>query len=453
MFKNKGILAFFIYYLVTLINDPIVLNYGIEGAATPRQFAIIAGVMIVWRYVKLDRESFFCRTIKWLFLFYFVCACSFSIFYILDKANENYLTTLLTNGANIIWIFTVGSALSQGITKDDITKFIYGILFLGLIPLLSGLYELSQSQHIMHGGFAERGVGSFFWVRGFHNDKVDFVSGLAPAVFVAFLLILRQRSKTWYLLPYFSLSMYVIFFSFSTTGILGVVSGLIFLILFFGTFRVKIGMLIVVVSTVLFLIVSINTDMGSFFIKQYLIKYEHQSNSETLQTGNARYAMGLICLREFINSPIFGVGFGGHVNIIYHELGGWGGQGNAHSILSVPADLGLTGTIPFFLFWAGLYAFVFRSITQLDRYHIDKDVSILLQLSSALSIFVIFRLLFYFHSIANASFIMWPALVYATSSWAASPVNMDDRFHRISKSNHTVHITSIKRLECRSWFL
>lgn len=413
IFENVGLWAFFLYWFTTLINDPVVLYFGRQGVATPKQFALLAGIIIAAPSfdMKPCRSGLFARSILWLLLFYFVCVTSYTCSFLTGNVNEDYLLTLVTNGGNILWLVIVCNVLSRGVSEMDRIRFVWGMLLLGLIPLASGLYELVTQQHILSGGFSERKVGNFFWVRGFHIDKVDFVSALAPSVLLAYLLLTVDGwIRRCYLIPYFIAGIGLTFYSFSTTGCLGLTGAILSVAVLSNTRRLqtKVAFVAVCVIGVVTLTVLLDTDKGRFFKDQYTAKYERQSYLE----DNPRYVYGRICLREFLHSPLCGVGFGNHVTIIYDELGGWAGGGNAHSVMSIPADLGLLGTVPFVLCFAYLYYYTWRS-ARYAALRVSKFDGVLIGLAASMSVFLLARFAFYFHSLADPTIFAWIVIVFA----------------------------------------
>lgn len=414
IFENVGLWALLLYWLTTLINDPIVLYYGQEGVLTPRQVAVVISIMITIPSFGLKslRGTVFARSIPWLVSFFLVSAVSYTFFAMIGRTNLDHFKTLVATGANVLWLIVVGAALSKGLSPSDKKKLVRSMLLIGMVPLVTGLYESVTQQHLLSGGFADRGLGSFFWVRGLHVDKVDFVSALAPGVFLAYLLLgLKGWLKMWYLLLYFAAGLALSFYSFSTTGMLGLVGGIFVISLLYQCRGKRIGFTLVVLCVVAILATYIvgETDMGRFLTDQYTDKYERQSHLE----NNPRYVYGAICVREFLESPLWGIGFGNHVMKIYHETGGWAGGGNAHSVLSILADLGLLGAAPFFFFFGYLYYHTWRSVLRYSNsqmFYVDRT---LLGLVLSMSVFVLAKFAFYFHALADPTVYVWLALTYA----------------------------------------
>jgi O-Antigen ligase len=425
VFDNPALWALFAYYLANLVNDPVNLWLGLNSIFTPKQFALVFGIAFLIFEKGPKRNSLFRNSMFSLIAFYAICLTSYTLFLVAGKASEGAWLGLLTTGINILWLFVVGNVLSRGLTARDARNFIGGMLILGLIPLLSGLYEISQGQSILRGYLPDKWVGLFFYIRGFHIDKVDFVTALAPAIISGFILISHHGvKKHWYLLPYLGASLVCVFKSFSTTGIIGLTGALLFLAFLNVSRTAKIYFIILLALGVGVVLAAINTQGGQFLVEQYTDKYEKQ----TQLAYNPRFVYGAICFRAFLGSPIWGVGFGNHQRLIDQEVHGWAGGGGAHSIMKIPADLGLIGSIPFFLFWIILYSATFRSFRAMSFKRGDEH-SIMVKFSLGFSIFVLARLILYFHGMAGEAFILWPAFAYAThggnlkspaasSSWA-----------------------------------
>lgn len=437
LFDNPGLYAFFLYYFASLINDAVVVLYGVGGLFTPRQIAIVLGIVTLISSGILSRVALsrvYRASIISLSLFYCVAILSYSTFALIGNVYDRYVLTLITDGANILWLVVVGFFLSNGLTQKDKRRLPWCFILLGLIPLLTGLVELTQGRYILRGeGLAESHAGIVFHVRGFHFDKVNYVTALAPAIFSCFLLISSVGLlKKIFLLLYFGSSLILVFMSYSTTGIVGVAGGLLLLFLFYGTKRTRINALFVLALAAVGLYVILRSEQGQILLSWYAIKIERQSSPEQ----NLRYAMNSIALREFARSPVWGLGFGNIVPLVDDELRGWGGAGNVHSILGVPADLGLMGAIPFFSFWGILYSFVFRLMMQTRSIVIDTNDRILRGLAVGFSVFVFARLLAYFHSMSDEAFIMFPALVYAISE-----KRMGRTASVVSRQAHARHVT------------
>lgn len=417
--ENRGLLALFLYYAATLVNDPIVLHFGVPGVLTPKQIAIALGILIAIPHLKrwgARTESLFTKSVSWLIAFYGISFVSYAVVSVFGIVDEDVSITFITTGANILWLFTTGSLLSRGLSIRDQHKLTWGLLFLGLIPLFSGLYEASLGRPIMSGGFAENGIGDFFWVRGFHTDKVDFVSALAPGLFLAYVLFINTGLRRgWYWLLYLLASAYLVFASFSTTGMLGTIGGLLALALIGTSARAKVTLVMALLVVYGILSVAANTERGQYLVFRYQVKYERQS--ENMEQTNSRYAMARICLDAFWTSPVWGHGTGSSRELISTNLPSHMGSGrlkSAHSVVSVLADLGLLGAIPFFLFWAHLYRGIVRAARKRMMAALDGETRMLVQLSVAMSFLVLARLLIYYHHMANSAFIIWPAIVYAT---------------------------------------
>jgi len=165
---------------------------------------------------------------------------------------------------------------------------------------------------------------------------------------------------------------------------------------------------IAIVLSLVVLFIGIGTQYGQFILSMYEEKFVLQSNVN----HNPRYIAMVICLREFLHSPIWGIGLGNHIALINWELSGWSGGGNAHSVFSVPADLGVLGAVPFFLFWLILYARTVKSVVFLQTRYSSLSHFYLTVLSAGLSVFVLARLFLYFHSLADEAFIIWPVIFY-----------------------------------------
>lgn len=409
LFDNPVLWLFFMYYLASMVNDAVPFWIGLRGLFTPRQVTILFGIFIMVFIRKSSRNRVFLNSISCLLIFYLVCAASYLVSFLCNNASHDGLMLLIKTGGNIIWLFLVGRSFADGLSRRDTRTMVGGILLLGLIPILSGLYELYIGDNILRGEWTEKGLGSFFHIRGLYIDKINYATGLAPSLLLAFfLLIVGGLKKHYYLLPYLGAGLICIFRSYSTTGILGIAGGMILVTFFYISSRIREIVLATTVASLILFLIGINTVYGQFFVKQYIDKYERLSNLDS----NARYVSGAICVREFVHSPFWGLGFGNHIRLINKELSGWSGGGNAHSIVSIPADLGLLGAVPLFLFWLILYATTFRSLRRSRRQSLFEDDVYLLGLSAGLSVFVFARLLFYFHSLADEAFIIWPVIFY-----------------------------------------
>jgi hypothetical protein len=75
--------------------------------------------------------------------------------------------------------------------------------------------------------------------------------------------------------------------------------------------------------------------------------------------------------------------------------------------------LGILGSIPFVFFWCTLYASTFRFFRRSARSPGPED-KLLAGLIAGLSIFVLARLLLYYHAMNDEAFFIWVALAYAS---------------------------------------
>lgn len=414
---NKGILSLFILYIAVSINVPARLYLGLPSFFTIKQIALAVGILITLPYLKIkivDQINLFFDSIKYLAIFFFISLFSFIIINIVrGNFDGGYCIQLLTGGVNILWLLTTGNVLSQGLAEHEKLLLLKGLIIIGLITLVSGAYEGISHVPLMSGGIANRGLGPFFWVRGFHVDKIDFVACLTPGAFSAFVLLINK--KNWYLVIYLLISIYCIYLSFSFTGALGVLGGLLFITILTGKIQNKFysSLLLIVCAAAIFGLSL--TPKVEGFITNYKDKYTQIT--ERTET-KARYQMARICVEAFLESPLWGNGAGSSRELIWRDYAvpyiKAIGLKSAHSIMSVFADLGLLGGIPFIVFWVYLYAGLFLITRKRVWDELSTATRMLIKVSIGMSFIVFFRLIFYYHSMANFSFIIWPAIVYAS---------------------------------------
>lgn len=342
---SPAVVAILVAYGAFVVNDPIAEKLQQMALFSLRHVAVVFGV-IVCLTVGGRRGEFRYLSMAAAFGAAYAAMCITSLAATWDNQGPQNLYRVMGISGNIAWACIVGRAMTSLRAADWRCLFL-GLFILGLIPLASGALEYFKGDYLItFGTMGEKGRGSFLFIRGLHTDKVDF----ATAISVPLLLSLwgttdptvHWRAKVLFL-GVLATALWLLAFSFSTTGITGLGCGVLACV---GSATRRPAQLlgvavisVIIVGGGLYLMGS--TDLGGVHAAQYRLKFARQV--EQAAESNFRLLAARTCFERFLERPITGMGFGQHVSAIEQAMP-FGG-GNAHSVASVFADVGIAGGV------------------------------------------------------------------------------------------------------------
>lgn len=406
-FENPALKPFIILFFAFSFSDA--LSTPILGGIpiTPVQIAILYGIFILKRKRNVSIIPTPIINIQWpILIYYSIIILSTLLVWFDFGLNVSFLTI----GFNLYWFLTMLPFLSKGINESDILKFLrllQGIILFVTVP--SGLYELITHTHVLSTqyGLAE----NTFYLRGFHIDKLEFGSMLACGSFISLVNFIIEpgfKKKLFNMIVLF-LTTFLITFSFSTTSILGMITG-IALILLFKSKRMLLLLPFLIAIGYIGKELILETELYSDLSKAYELKYT--LSVEQYEEKNFRYSAILTALEKFQDAPFFGYGVGRSGEIIMEKLIEEKPINSHNLIADELIEYGLIGFIPLIIFLVRLYRLLFIQIKKQLVFFIYYEAFFLL--AFALGFFLIFRFMLYYHRFDQTFYFIWAAFVIAS---------------------------------------
>jgi hypothetical protein len=342
---DKAIFWLIIYFLASVVGDVLSFPLG-PTSVTPNQLVVLVSIFSCIRYINTSIiEPVFKKLLLCL-----GCLVIFTAIYasVSMLINEIYKFTVISMALNYIWLVVVGGLLCRGLSKSQEYRIYKWFLIIGMIPIITGLIEFIRGDYLFQHSAMAKGMaqGGSFVVRGTHADRIDYVSDLVPCLFIAFAIIQQQYKgfNKIILFIYLMIGIFLVAVTGSFTGTVGLLSGLFFMLILNP--RRCSNILLAASFTALgfmFFTVFLQSDMGKKQIDSWNLKYTRQV--EQYETKNFRYWDTRLSIEEFIHNPIFGIGLNQHGFSLMKALkeNRWRAS---HSILRIPAEMGIFGIIP-----------------------------------------------------------------------------------------------------------
>jgi O-antigen ligase len=412
-FDNPVFKPLLILFAASSFNDWWSISIGIP---TPVQLALLYGIYTFGFKYKVNAVNHFKGLRLTILIYLFVIGLSTLYIYYMNSAfNLAFVTVLF----NMIWIVLAMPYLSLGFKEEDIVKFFklvtYIILFV-TIPF--GLIELITHKSFMN---VDYGLSSeIFYVRGLHIDKLEFAGILAWAIFivVSFLDQRRKELSYIYLFTLLFLSFLLISVSYSSTAILGALSGVL-LIVFRGSKKSLIMLpAIAVVLLVTYLLLS-TTTLFNELLASYDLKYELNVNQSSER--NFRIMSWEASIEQIFDSPIVGYGIGSsgkvvqeyfisNLNYFTNDYLDLSKEINTHNLLfNEMLDYGLVGTLPLFIALFIIYSYLFNSSSA--GYKNNQGIVLLKNVCIGLSVLLLLRFILYYHRYDQTLYVIWMVLM------------------------------------------
>lgn len=405
-FQNPACYVLIALFLAHCFNDllstPLIGGFPI----TPVQIVILLSTLyLIIKGGKLNSKRV-SKIFTPAYLYLIVIAISTILTFIEHGQFEVYV---LTFGFNLMLLRFLAPLLSNGLSATDVKNvvliFCYLIFLLCVIP---GLVEFITRTTLLP---TQKGISSnIFYIRGLFTDKIEFGTILGVLIFIL-VLILESRTSTFGKIIIISLifiSTLLIFFSFSSTAIVGTVSGIV--VLFMSRVR---GIFFKAFASVLliFVLYSIIEDTPLFEeqVKSYELKYS--LNVDRYDERNFRYLSFVKGFDSFFENPFFGSGVS-QSQVVIQQLLGTRKQVNPHNILSTELiDYGLFGTVFMAIFLYRLYKLMTLDYIGCKN---EPHLFFLHRLVLALGVLLMFRLTLYYHRFDQTIYFLWIALLIAT---------------------------------------
>lgn len=400
-FNNKVFHVLALLFIAQSFND----LWSVEiGLPTPVQCVIVYSFFALpWKPANTFERGFI------VFLILYLIVVALSSLYVADAYGLDL--TVATIAANLIILLRIiPNVRSNDLVGTDINKFLTVIQYTVLIVTIpSGLFELITHQNILR---TEYGLAdTLFYLRGFHIDKLEFGCYLIVGAFIS---ILRIGTMT--VLSYKGLlnlliiicSVTLLAFSYSSTSILGFILG--GTVISFALLRHR----RVAFSIFLFLsigIVALLVDRSDLFSEQKeLYKLKYSLNVQRYSEKNYRWLSFWAAFDQFQRAPLFGYGIGRSAIELRRALD-FKQAVNAHNLFANElVDFGIVGFLPLFIFLVKVYRINWRCYARC-RYLPSLDQSFVI-LTTALGLFLLARLILYYHRFDQSFYVIWIAMVF-----------------------------------------
>ena len=404
-FKNPALRPFIILIFAFSFNDALSTPLFNGIPITPVQIAIFYGIYYTmkWRvgyiHIKIGNLK------KSIGLYYMVVVLSTIYMSYTYQLNLSFLTV----GFNMLWFFRVLPLLAQGLEEEDIEKFFR--LFLKIIVFVtvpSGFYELFTHSHIL--SFSADLEKDIFYLQGFHSDKLEFASMLATGSFISLSNLLNTGEKKDNRFNVFALILctVLILFSFSTTSILGMAAGIAVIFIYKSTKTIY-----YIPVFILFAYLFNGVLQNSTIYKQQTNAYElkYSLNVDKYEERNFRYLALVAAMKKTMDAPILGYGVGRSGYVVQEEMAS-NKVVNSHNFFANELlDYGFVGFILLFIFLWQLYRLLFSIPNALVKQYSYLDL--LHKVTVALSVFMLFRFVLYYHRFDQTYYFIWAALIVA----------------------------------------
>lgn len=415
--RHPGVTALLFYYgafvFGQLLAVPVSLGF-MDTVVTLTQLVIVGSIAWFVATGATKRRSMLARRVTTLLIMY--CAICGLSFVVTRSAASELISTVI----NVVWLVVVGGSLSSGVSPAEFTRLFRGLLLLTVVPVACGLIELVTRAPLFTYGVMARGISeSVFYIRGTHTDKLDFAAEMALCIFLCVAGLLnraRRPAGRAFLFWTAGIAAVLIAFSWSTTGILGLVVGLALQMLFYSRSQVATAFSVVALVGMFIYFCFTSLSVGAGQLEAYQQKFSlEQSYRADGEMRSFRTASMKACITGAVASPIWGIGFGNQFEYIQNALN-TAKPMNAHSVLSVFLELGFVGGLPF----AILLLILLRATIQAARSSTRGDpvMGDLGPVAVALTGFTLVRYLFYFHYLNSSQDFIWISVVLLANAQA-----------------------------------
>lgn len=405
-FNNPAINVILALVIAHCLND--LLSTPVIGSIpiTPVQVTIFISIIYLIFLGRKLQSRIIKRLFVPLYIYFIVIIISTILTFIEFRQFELYVLTL---GFNLLLLRSLAPYLEMGFISSDLKKLVLILIYLIVIlVVVPGLYEAITRSHLLQ---TQKGISAnIFYVRALFTDKIEFGSMLGLLVFMLILLleIIKTTFARIIIIFLIMVSLLLTFFSFSSTAIIGIISGSIVLYLYnIKAIFVK-SFLAVLVLFVAYSFIS-DTPLFEEQVRSYNLKYS--LNIERYDERNFRYLSFVKGFESFVKNPFFGSGVS-QSQVIIQKLLGTKKQINPHNIISTELiDYGLLGT-----FFLCLFLFKLYRLMTVNRlvYLGPPHLYFLQRLVLAVGILVLFRLVLYYHRFDQTIYFLWVALLIAT---------------------------------------
>jgi O-antigen ligase len=382
-------------------NDWWSLTFGLP---TPVQLVIAGSIWYNFRhFVGATQNDLTIKKIRLYLRWYLFVVIIYWL--ILSTKGGGIFLQGISTVTDLVWVLTAMPLLSKGFNRFDwerLSKF--ALIIIGVITIPPGFYELVTHTNILDTKF---GISdNFFYLRGLHIDKLEFGAFLSLGVFISLGRMLFEGKKIsfWgkvYQTYVFAFGVVLISFSFSTTSIVGMVTGVI--MLFIISKKIKYILPVGVAALSIAIVIKSNS-LYSSFEDAYNLKYTQ--NVTNADDANFRYKALQVSATEFLNEPIFGYGMGQSAAVVNNKLR-MGKDVNAHNFFANELlDYGLFGTVPLALALINVFIVVFKKKLKTDDTSLDQFRAVTI----AFSTFMLFRLMLYYHEFNQSLYLVWISL-------------------------------------------
>jgi O-antigen ligase len=396
-FENPGLLSLSILFIAFSFNDFWSINFGLP---TPIQVAILWGI-----YYNFKKSCTKTNNSYWLLLVSMSC---YLIMYltitVIDfDINPNfYVVSIIFNS---LFLFSLLPFLASGCVQSDWNKLVIIIqVVVSVISVPPAMYELITHQNFITAqtGLAE----NVFYLRGLHLDKLEFGSIMALGSFISIIQFFNTENTQKYRnfsVLLFSVCTLLLAFSYSTTSIMGFVTGLT-LILFFVNKKILWYMPIFLLFGWLAKDIVMQTSLFAEQQANYELKYK--LNVEMADERNFRKIAIEKSLLAFEKEPWLGYGIEKNAEVT-QKLMLSDKPVNSHNIFANElVNMGILGFAPLLCYVLFLYFFSFQSSKNTPQY--VRDIGLI---AKAIGIFTAFRFILYYHRFDQTFYGIWAALV------------------------------------------
>lgn len=399
---SKTLLALLVLPIAALLNDALTYKLG-SIFLTPYKLALILSTILLFQPFLLifSKKKFIYSNIT----IYFVCYCLLlicSIFYSSNLAISQKVNYFLFITCEIIIIIGLSNKLKYVDINRLIESFIrviIGIFFLSLI--LSTAQLIFSDQLIYTGLFASRKIT--YAITGFNIERLFLCEFLI--IGLAMIMFKKKYLKSIRLILLIWVG-FLILYSGSFTGTLGFL-GLVLLLI--RSFKLKSSLYYLVILIPFVYLVSTNLELS---LERKATSNEKKFESYFLNASeeNWRLVSSIALLDDVVSNPTFlGHGYLSSSRFLkdtfYYYSRDKYGEDNAtdkantsHTFVSVIYDQGILGFILIIIFVFKLLKLILKLYRNNKHSH-DTYYNLILKVTYVLSILVLLRFSFYYHTI------------------------------------------------------